>query len=653
MEKRRTVLGLIVVLYLIFHSSSFTQTLSDNEYFKRLYVVGRVWGYLKYFHPEVAKGRYNWDDTLMNKVKDPRVKSSNVDFNNLIKDLIKSAGELTQPASPQPSISQELGPNIDNTWIDTLQINDDTKSSLKKVYDWFRPQANNYLRLAPAGNLYLDKDSQYFGTAYYLFVPEMRMLSLFRYWNIVNYFSPYKNLMDQRWDKSLMEAIPDFVNSRDEVDYNIAILKLAAKTNDSHSFVSSSTISRNIKGIFYLPLSLKFIDGKTVVTKVLKDIGIKPGDIIEKINGKPINDIRNELTPFIAASTPASLQRDINARLISGPLNESLVLTVSNDFGIFDKSVSRGLNSTDYYALLNSNDSDIWQYIIYKGKLFGYIDMRRLEVSQISKMFSDLWNTDALVIDIRNYPKGTMWSMIDYLFTRKVTVAKFLAPDPNFPGTFLWTSATIGTGTSKNVYNNTIYILFNEDTQSQAEYSIMAFEQHPKAIKIGSQTAGADGNVSIVYLPGGIMAYFTGLGTFYPDGRQTQRIGIIPDFEVKPTIKGIRERRDEVLEYALNHFVSTVSPVTNPLMDVDFQLYQNYPNPFNSSTKISFKLKNSSKVILKVYDILGREIMRTETMYKSGLHEINFSASGLSSGVYFYSVIAGSYIETKKMMLTK
>jgi C-terminal processing protease CtpA/Prc len=68
---------------------------------------------------------------------------------------------------------------------------------------------------------------------------------------------------------------------------------------------------------------------------------------------------------------------------------------------------------------------------------------------------------------------------------------------------------------------------------------------------IGSPTTGADGNISRFGLPGGINAIISGIGVYYPDGRETQRIGLIPDIEVKPTIQGIKERRDELLEKAI------------------------------------------------------------------------------------------------------
>jgi C-terminal processing protease CtpA/Prc len=80
----------------------------------------------------------------------------------------------------------------------------------------------------------------------------------------------------------------------------------------------------------------------------------------------------------------------------------------------------------------------------------------------------------------------------------------------------------------------------------------MALSLASNAIVIGSTTAGADGAVTEVSLPGGIVAQITGSGVYYPDGTETQRIGIVPDIEIKPTIKGITENKDELLEKAVS-----------------------------------------------------------------------------------------------------
>ena len=79
----------------------------------------------------------------------------------------------------------------------------------------------------------------------------------------------------------------------------------------------------------------------------------------------------------------------------------------------------------------------------------------------------------------------------------------------------------------------------------------MAYRRAPNSIVIGSTTAGASGGMAKINLPGNIETNITFVGTYYPDGTETQRIGIIPDIEVKPTIKGIRDGRDEVLEKAI------------------------------------------------------------------------------------------------------
>jgi len=83
-------------------------------------------------------------------------------------------------------------------------------------------------------------------------------------------------------------------------------------------------------------------------------------------------------------------------------------------------------------------------------------------------------------------------------------------------------------------------------------------------------------------------------------------------------------------------------------------LYQNYPNPFNPSTKIEFRITDLEFVSLKVYDILGNEIttLLNEEL-PAGEHAVEFNGLGLSSGIYFYQLRAGSLLETKKMILLR
>ena len=94
-----------------------------------------------------------------------------------------------------------------------------------------------------------------------------------------------------------------------------------------------------------------------------------------------------------------------------------------------------------------------------------------------------------------------------------------------------------------------------EISLTQAEYTAMAFRAGPNTTIIGSTTAGADGNVSPIFLPGGIRTMISGIGVYYPNGKETQRVGIVPDIEVKPTIEGIRTGKDELLEKAIEEIL--------------------------------------------------------------------------------------------------
>ncbi|NWG28536.1 MAG: T9SS type A sorting domain-containing protein [Ignavibacteriaceae bacterium] len=86
----------------------------------------------------------------------------------------------------------------------------------------------------------------------------------------------------------------------------------------------------------------------------------------------------------------------------------------------------------------------------------------------------------------------------------------------------------------------------------------------------------------------------------------------------------------------------------------EFLLYQNYPNPFNPSTKISWQSPVGSEQTLKIYDILGNEVSTLVNEFmEAGNYEIEFNASTLPSGVYFYQLRAGDYLQTRKMLLLK
>ena len=99
--------------------------------------------------------------------------------------------------------------------------------------------------------------------------------------------------------------------------------------------------------------------------------------------------------------------------------------------------------------------------------------------------------------------------------------------------------------------------------------------------------------------------------------------------------------------------ISGITVVSNEIPS-SYSVSQNYPNPFNPTTKINFALPKSGLVSMKVYDILGKEVATLVNEVKNaGNYTVDFNASSLTSGVYFYKVSVNGFSEVKKMLLLK
>ncbi|WP_433834747.1 S41 family peptidase [Flavobacterium anhuiense] len=123
-------------------------------------------------------------------------------------------------------------------------------------------------------------------------------------------------------------------------------------------------------------------------------------------------------------------------------------------------------------------------------------------------------------------------------------------PYINYPGRYQWTEGRNAGFENKDHYKGKVIVLLDENSMSQSEWTAMCFKTADNTTIIGSQTAGTDGNAMDIDFKG-FHTRYTGLGVYYPDRRETQRVGIVPDIEIKPTILGIQQGKDEVLERAL------------------------------------------------------------------------------------------------------
>lgn len=515
-----------------------------NEIQKRnLFVLGKVWGFVKYYHPVIAEGKISWDYELFRML--PKINSQN--FDGELVQWISKLGtfKTTTQKLPKESIIKLL-PNT--KWIsDTNLISSELSSLLQKINSAERSDKNYYIKLHRSVNNPNFTDEKVYSKMEYSDTG-VKLLAVFRYWNMIEYFSPNRHLMDENWDSVLTEFIPRITATKDQKEYTLTLLELIGKIQDTHANIwGYNSVLDTFFGENIAPVKIKFVENKAVVVKLqdeFKDVNLQVGDVIVSVNGVKVEDwIKNNLKYFPASNYPTQL-RDVARKMLRSNDN-SIKLTIENNSGVKDVVVSTIKNK--YFK-----EEPVSHKIINEN--IGYIYPGTLKKGEINEIMDKFLDKKGLIVDLRCYPSDfIIFSLSNYLLNEKIDFVKFTAGDIKTPGLFTFRGGEMQVGgKNKDAFKGKVIILVNEETQSQAEYSAMALRVAPNAKVLGSTTAGADGNVSTIILPGNIFTYISGIGVLSPDGSETQRIGIVPDIKMEPTIKGIRSGKDELLEKAID-----------------------------------------------------------------------------------------------------
>lgn len=524
--------------------------LSDSKT-EDLLILGKVWGFLKYYHPEIAKGNYNLDNELFRILPKILDAKNQLERNMILYVWVETFGKV-KPGKPKKN-KEEVKINPDLDWINNSNLGDTLTFQLTNIKNAKRSESNYYIDLVKGvGNPEIKNERPYPNMKY----PDagFRLLCLYRYWNIIQYYFPYKYLIEENWNDVLKEFVPKFVNASNELEYKLVALALIARIHDSHANIwGYHEVLEKYFGVNYAPVMISFIENKAVVTgyhdKYLgENSGLKIGDIIETINNKPVEDILKEKLPLTPASNYPTQLRDIASNLLR--TNDSLLsISYKNKDNSFTKQIRcYGTDKINIYGRYAKKDT-CFRLI---NSDISYIYPGTIKNDYLPKFMEDISRTKGLIIDMRCYPSEFIVFYLGwYLLPTKTSFVKFSKGSITSPGLFRMTDDLKVGGKNKDYYKGKIVIMVNEETQSQAEYTTMAFRTAPLATVIGSTTAAADGNVSQFELPGGLQTWISGIGVYYPDGKETQRVGIIPNIEVRPTINGIREGRDELLEKAI------------------------------------------------------------------------------------------------------
>jgi len=327
---RRLVLALINILTLISQAQD-TKLEQDRQFdsgsgivlgnltdlqVDNLVTPGKVWGFLKYHHPQVTSGQRQWDYDLLRILPAILKAQDRPTANAALLGWTEQLGSVA-PCHPCAKLEQTdlyFRPGLD--WIaNNALLGDDLSKTLQSIWDNRVPSQQFYVGKVPnVGNPSFEHELAYEN----LKLPDsgFQLLALYRFWNIIEYWSPNRDIVGENWNTVLSEFIPRIALAQTAKRYQLEMLALIAKAHDGHANLWHALDVRPPVGPCRLPAYVRFIEHLPVVSGLpaadpasIKDLQI--GDAITELDGVPVAALIDAWMPYYSASNEAARLRDV------------------------------------------------------------------------------------------------------------------------------------------------------------------------------------------------------------------------------------------------------------------------------------------------------------------------------------------------------
>ncbi len=374
-----------------------------------------------------------------------------------------------------------------------------------------------------------------------------RLADMIISWNIFQHFYPYFDVVAADWPAALDHGLKNAAEDEDADAFLLTLRELVSRISDGHGRVDM-TGSPKLGG---LPLNWAWIEDKLVVTAVHEGgEDLSPGDVVSAIDGRPTAAWVAELTPRISAATPGWLEYILTRKLAMGPLDEERTLELESAGAAkrelrlrFGETIHwRGDVESSRPEQVEEIESGIW-----------YLDLGRLEDTELEAVLPSLAEAKGLVLDMRGYPKGPGIAILAHLADSTLTCAQWHIPLIHRPDRermeFSFSNWPVPPRTPH--IDAPCAFIIDGQAISYAETCMGIVEHYRLGAIVGSPTAGTNGNVNRIDLPGGYHISWTGMKVLKHDGSRHHGVGILPTVPVERTIAGVRAGRDELMEAAL------------------------------------------------------------------------------------------------------
>ncbi|MDD3038228.1 S41 family peptidase [Bacteroides sp.] len=514
---------------------------------KNLEILGKVWGFLKYYHPQVVIGKYNWDFELFRVLPFIASAKDSNERNFLLNKWIDKYGEIqeTEDYSIQDSSKYHRFAHLE--WLEDLKLFDNVLSEkLIRIKNAKRNSVFNYYLpiLKDKEEIEFVRDKPY---------PDMnwedqgyRILTLFRLWNALEYAYPYIDYTTNKWSSLLAKYLPEFIETSSELELNHSIKKVLAEINDSHGLIQFSGSSQPMRKPALGLTQAK--DGEFVVEFTMQK-EVERGSVILAVNDKEVSEIVEEYRSTIPSSNERGLLRNVRNLLLLTP--DSLInLTIGYNNTVYQRMIKTSAPNMPFKGRKGFEQYDL------QSKNIIYVNAAKVIAEDFDELMKNRMKTaKGLILDLREYPRTNVLSLIGkYLYAEKGAFMWFSMNSKKNPGNY-FLDVVMNSEQYQNFdsFKGKIAILVNENTQSFGEICSIVFRGAPQSAIIGTQTAGANGHVGYLYLPRAVKAKYTASGAFYPEWGMNQRTGVKIDIPVQQTIEDIKAGEDVWIRKAIEY----------------------------------------------------------------------------------------------------
>ena len=401
-----------------------------------------------------------------------------------------------------------------------------------------------------------------------------RVVGFIQLWTRVKYNYPFFDRVPHiNWESVLHRYLPEVEREESTQEYYRLLQRLLASLNDGHTGIWAP------KGTFDLyspPIRIRRIEEEVVITDIadqLRSSGLKPGMVIKQVDNNPVDEILIEsIYPYISSGTQhyknakalGTVAESSFPTLLQGKRNSTIDIQVEDLDGVVQSfTLKRTMSS--YEAPWYFRNRPVVEYKQLSGNI-SYVALNTFRsehvVAEFDKVFPKIRASKGLMIDVRENGGGMsrlgfqiIGRLIDQpLPNNRWKSRKYIPAFQAWGKSEGWYEAAHDPEPVPLVdepYLGPIVILAGPLTASATETFLVPFKAGGRAVLVGETTAGCVGNPLVSILPGGTESYIVTMRSTYPDGKEYNGVGVIPDIESANTRSDIASGRDRVLEAGL------------------------------------------------------------------------------------------------------